>query len=268
MIKDITIGRFIDTKSALHKADARTKIIAAVVYSVMLFVCDTYVQMAAVLLLNILAVYISKISVKYILKGLKPLIWFMVFTFAVSLLFGINGNVLWKKYFFTITDESVKNAITVTLRFIFLVTGTSLLTLTTAPLALTDGLARLMKPLKYINVPTDDIAMIISITLRFIPTLSDEAERILKAQKARGGELTKGNMVSKIKAIVPIVIPLFVSVFRHAEELSDAMDSRCYGKGIRKSRKKTHFGKNDVICGIVLMFFCVFSVIIKFCIEI
>ncbi|MGN0181840.1 MAG: energy-coupling factor transporter transmembrane component T family protein [Candidatus Ornithomonoglobus sp.] len=263
MLRDITIGRYIDTKSPLHHADARTKILAAVAYSVVVFTINSYAGMGLVFVFTAAAVLVSKIPAGYMLKGLKPLRLFMIFTFVMALFTG-SGNPLWQWHIFKITASGIHNSIIVTLRFIFFVAGTSLLTLTTPPVALTDGLARLMKPLKALKVPVDDIAMIISVTLRFIPLFGDEAERIMKAQKARGADFSGGGLISKARAIIPVTIPLFISVFRHADELALAMDARCYGKGTRNPRKKTHFGKTDACIAFITIIFCIFFGIIGF----
>lgn len=263
MLRDITIGRYINTLSPLHRADARTKILAAVAYSVAVLAVKSYIGMGLVLIFTVTAAAASKIPAVYMLKGLKPLRLFMLFTF-ITVFFTGSGDPIWQWHIFKITENGIHNSIMVTLRFIFFVCGTSLLTLTTPPIALTDGLARIMKPLKTVKAPVDDIVMIISVTLRFIPLFADEAERIMKAQRARGANFSGGGFIAKAKAIIPVTIPLFISVFRHADELALAMDSRCYGKGTRKPLKKTHFVKTDAVIAIITIIFCIFSVIIGF----
>lgn len=245
MLHDITIGRYIEADSPLHLADARSKIIAALIYSVTVFAINGPISAVLLILFTAAVIYISKIPVMTVLKGLKPLRWFILFTVIISI-FTVEGSVLWQWQIFHITDNGIKTAVILSIKFLLFVSGTSILTLTTPPIALTDGLSRLMKPLKLIKVPVDDIAIMISITLRFIPMLADEAEKIMKAQRARGAGFS-GKGFGRIKAILPVTVPLFVSVLRRSEELALAMDSRCYGKGGRKPRKKMHFTRTDVL---------------------
>lgn len=266
MLRDITIGRYIDTASPLHRTDARTKTLCTIAYSAAVIAADSFAAMAGIFIFTAIAVYISKIQIKYMIKGLKPLRWFMLFTFIMNL-FLQDGTPWLTIGLLAITGRGLYTAVIVTLRFVFFVTGTSLLTLTTPPILLTDGLARLMKPLKQLRIPVEDIAMIISITLRFIPTFADEADRIIKAQQARGADFSHGGFIDRAKAIIPVTIPLFMSVFRHADNLSLAMDARCYGKGTRRPRKKSHFTKNDAVMAAAVSLFCIFSIFMKFMIE-
>lgn len=263
MLRDITIGRYVAGSSPLHRLDPRTKIVCALVYSVAVLYCSSFVSMAAAGLSVTAAAIVSRIPISYIIKGLKPLRWFILFTVIIDIFF-ISGNVLISFGPLTITQEGITAAALITLRFVFFVLGTSLLTLTTPPVSLTDGLARLMRPLKAIKIPVDDIAMIISITLRFIPAFADEAERIVKAQKTRGADFGSGSIVSRIRAIIPVTIPLFISVFRRSEELSQAMDARCYGKGVRNPRKKFSFSRTDAYFTAIMIIFCSFLAIIEF----
>lgn len=263
MLRDITIGRYVSGNSALHRLDPRTKIIISIIYSIFALYCDSFLSMAVICVFTAAAAWMSKISFKYLVKGLKPMRWFLLFTVIVDII-SVRGNVIIQFGPLNITYEGIRTAVIVALRFIFFVTGTSLLTLTTPPIALTDGFARLISPLKRIGVPSNDIAMIISITLKFIPNLADEAERIMKAQRARGADLSRGGLISRAKAMIPVTVPLFVSVLRRAEELSLAMESRCYGKGTRTPRKKTHFAKIDLYTLIIMIFFCGILAIIEF----
>lgn len=263
MLRDITIGRYVPGNSALHRLDPRTKLLGALVYSAAVLSCSSFISMSAAGAAAVAAALISKIPVSYIIKGLKPLRWFILFTVIINL-FCIDGKILWHLGAVHITYEGVSAAALLALRFIFFVLGTSLLTLTTPPIALTDGLARLLRPLKAVKLPADDIAMIISITLRFIPSFADEAERIMKAQKARGADFDSGSMISRVRSIMPVTIPLFISVFRRADELSLAMDARCYGKGVRNPRKKFFFGRTDAYFSLIMIIFCGFLAIIEF----
>ena len=256
MLRDITIGRYIEADSPLHRADARSKIIAAIIYSAAVFALNSPFSMIVLTVITAAAVVISRTGSLTVLKGLKPLRWFILFTVVITI-FTTPGNILWQWRILHITDAGLISAARLAVKLILLVAGTSLLTLTTPPIALTDGLARLMKPLKLIKIPVDDIAMMISITLRFIPMLADEAEKIIKAQKARGASFdAKG--LKKIKAVIPLTVPLFISVLKRSEELALAMDSRCYGKGSRRPRKKTRFHKIDVLILTATPIICVF----------
>lgn len=263
MLKDITIGRYIETESFLHRLDSRSKILGTILFSITVLSCKSFISLAALGIITAASIAASHLPFKYVIRGLKPLRWLILFTVILNI-FTVDGNILWQWKSLHITYEGISFAALVAIRFILFVTGTSILTLTTPPIALTDGLARLMKPLKKIRVPVDDIAMIISVTLRFIPLFADEAERIMKAQKARGADLGRGKLISKLHSIIPVIIPLFLSVFRRADELSLAMDSRCYGRGVRNPRKKSFFHRNDLIFGVFLSIFCGILILFEF----
>ncbi len=248
MLRDITLGRYIKADSPLHKADPRTKAICAIAFSVAVFICDTLFAQLAALIFIILSATAAKIQLKYLFKGLKPLSLFLLFMFLIN----------------TFTDGNIYHAALVTMKFVLFTLGASVFTLTTEPIALTDGFASLIKPLRIFRIPTDAIAMIISITLRLIPTFADEYERISKAYRARGFDSDNKGLVSKIKSASVCVLPLFISTFRHTDELALAMDARCYGKLGRKPRKKLKFTKIDCVTGIIMMFFCVFLAFIEF----
>ena len=256
MLRDITVGRYIEADSPLHRSDARSKITATLIYSISVFILHDPLTIGIFTLFTAAAVFISNVPVCAMLRGLKPLRWFILFTVAVSI-FTSDGVTLWQWQMFRITDNGIRSAVILSLKFLMLVSGTSLMTLTTPPIALTDGFARLMKPLKLIRLPVDDIAMMISITLRFIPIFADEAEKISKAQRARGASF-KDKGLGKIKAILPLTVPLFISVLRKSEELALAMDARCYGSGARRPRKKTRFHKTDILILSTTVIVCVF----------
>ena len=263
MLRDITIGRYIEADSPLHRADARSKIIATLIYSISVFVLHEPLTIGILTLFTAAAVFISNVPIRAMLKGLKPLRWFILFTVVMSI-FTSDGSTLWQWQIFRITDNGIKTAVMLSLKFLLLVSGTSLMTLTTPPIALTDGLARLMKPLKLIKLPVDDIAMMISITLRFIPIFAGEAEKISKAQRARGASF-KEKGFGKIKAILPMTVPLFISVLRKSEELALAMDARCYGKRSRRPRKKTRFHRTDILILSITALVCVFLSLFEIC---
>lgn len=235
MLKDITIGQYFPGTTPIHKMDPRTKILAVVLFIVALFTCKGPVAYGLTLVYLICAVRISKIKLKTILKGIKPVVIIIVFT-AILNMFYTQGNVLVQVWRFKITDNGIKNAILMVARIIMLITGTFLLTYTTSPITLTDGLERLLGPLKKIHVPVHELAMMMSIALRFIPTLIEETDKIMSAQKARGADFETGNLMQKAKALVPILVPLFVSAFRRADELATAMECRCYTGGQGRTR--------------------------------
>ena len=235
MLKDITIGQYFPGTTPIHKMDPRTKILSVILYIVALFTCKGIVAYALTLVYLVAAVRISKIKLKTILKGVKPVIFIIVFT-AILNMFYTQGNVLVQVWRFKITDNGIKNAILMVARIIMLITGTFLLTYTTSPITLTDGLERLLGPLKKIHVPVHELAMMMSIALRFIPTLIEETDKIMSAQKARGADFETGNLMQKAKALVPILVPLFVSAFRRADELATAMECRCYTGGQGRTR--------------------------------
>lgn len=237
MIGDITLGQFYPANSVIHKLDPRIKIVIALVLIVGLFVADSFYSYLACALFIAFAVILSKVPVGFIFKGLKPLLFIMVFT-AVINIFLTDGRTLFKFWFLRATYEGVVTAFVMVLRLFLLVTATTLLTLTTSPIMLTDGVEQLLKPLRVIKVPSHEIAMMMTIALRFIPTLLEETDKIIKAQSARGADFTTGSLLSRAKAMIPILIPLFISSFRRADELATAMECRCYRGGDGRTKLK------------------------------
>ena len=235
MLKDITIGQYFPGTTAIHKMDPRTKIVSVILYIIALFTCKGIVAYLLTLVYLIAAVRISKIKLKTILKGIKPVVIIIVFT-AILNMFYTQGDVLVQVWRFKITDNGIRNAIMMVARIIMLITGTFLLTYTTSPITLTDGLEQLLGPLKKIHVPVHELAMMMSIALRFIPTLIEETDKFMSAQKARGADFETGNLMQKAKALIPILVPLFVSAFRRADELATAMECRCYTGGQGRTR--------------------------------
>ncbi|MCD8037346.1 MAG: energy-coupling factor transporter transmembrane protein EcfT, partial [Clostridiales bacterium] len=236
MIRDITIGQYYPAESPLHKMDARVKILIVLFYIVSLFVIDSFVGYAVVILSLAAVIKMSKVPFKFMVKGLKSLIFIIVFTAIINLFTTQGDTPLFKIWVFTVTLEGVYFATKMCLRIILLIIGTSLLTLTTTPIKLTDDIELLLKPFAKIGVPAHDIAMMMTIALRFIPTLLDETDKIIKAQEARGADFDTGNLLSKAKAMVPILVPLFISAFRRADELALAMEARCYNGGEQRTR--------------------------------
>lgn len=247
MLKDITLGQYFPGNTVVHRFDPRTKLLLVVVYIVALFLCKWFVSYALALAFLITAVVLSRIRPKALFKGLKPLLIIILFT-AVLNLFYTDGTVLVKFWIFKITREGIFNAFFLILRIMMLVMGTFLLTYTTSPISLTDGLESLLSPLKKIHFPVHELAMMMSIALRFIPTLIEETDKIISAQKARGADFETGNIFRRAKALVPILVPLFVSAFRRADELATAMECRCYhgGKG-RTKLKQLRFHRRDIL---------------------
>ena len=241
MFKDITIGQYIEGNSFIHKMDARIKILLTLVYILVLFLIKAPMTYAVVLLFTAFLVWLSRLPVKYIIKGLKPMLYILIFTSLINLFMTRDENILWTCPYLPslqITELGVKTAVMMILRLSLLVVMTSLLTLTTSPLMLTDGIEKLLKPFEIIKVPAHEIAMMMTIAIRFIPTLSEETEKIIKAQTARGADFESGNVLKRAKAMIPLLVPLFISAFRRADDLAVAMDSRCYHGGKNRTRMK------------------------------
>ena len=256
MLKNVTLGQYFPGESLIHRLDPRTKILDVILYIVALFSCRGFAGYGLVLLFLIVSVRISKIKLRTILKGIKPVVVIIILTALLNMLY-TSGNELFHIWRITITDAGVKNAVMMVSRILMLITGTFLLTYTTSPILLTDGLERLLAPLKKLHLPVHELAMMMSIALRFIPTLIEETDKIMSAQKARGADFETGNLLQRAKALLPILVPLFVSAFRRADELAVAMESRCYhGGGGRTRMKELRFAGRDflgLLLGAVLL---------------
>ena len=226
-LKDVTLGQYFPGNSLIHRLDPRSKLIFTVLYIVVIFLCKHLVSYGLVLATLLVLIGISGVKPKVFLKGMKPVVFIVVFT-AILNLFYTDGTVLWSLGFLKITEEGIWKAFFMVLRILMLIASTLLLTYTTSPILLTSGLERLLHPLKKINFPVHELAMMMNIALRFIPTLIQETDKIISAQKARGADFDTGNLMQKAKALIPILIPLFISSFRRAEELAVAMECRCY----------------------------------------
>ena len=235
MIRDITLGQYFPGDSVIHRLDPRTKIIWTFFYIILLFFIKTAVGFAAFIVLTAVIIALTKIKVKYILRGIKPVLFLLIFTSLINI-FMTGETPLFKIWFLTATKEGVIFAALMALRLVLLVAGTSLLTFTTSPISLTDGIERLMSPFSKIGVPAHAIAMMMTIAIRFIPTILEETDKIMKAQKARGADFESGSIVSRARAMTPILIPLFISAFRRADELAIAMECRCYRGGEGRTR--------------------------------
>lgn len=255
-MRDITLGQFVAGNSVIHKLDPRTKIGMMILYIVMTFLVKRIYFFAIPLAYLIIELILSGISLRYILNALKPIRILLILMFVLNLVFTKGENVWLDLGFWQITGEAVLQSCFMTLRIILLVAGASMLTLTTSPLALTDGLERLLSPLKFFRFPAHELAMMMTIALRFIPTLMDESDKIRSAQMARGADFESGNVFRRVKSMIPILIPLFVSSFRKADELAIAMESRCYHGGEGRTRlHQLRFRLPDLIAILVTLLF-------------
>ena len=237
MLKDITLGQYFPGDTVVHRLDPRTKIVAVVFYIVALFTANSFASTAVVLAALILCVALGRIRVSALFRGLKPLYFIIIFTALLNLFYS-TGTVIAQWWIFRITAEGIRRSVLMALRISLLVSGTLLLTYTTSPLQLTDGLESLLSPLKKLRFPVHELAMMMSIALRFIPTLIEETDKIISAQKARGADFETGSIIRRAKAFLPILVPLFVSAFRRADELATAMECRCYHGGEGRTRMK------------------------------
>ena len=247
MLKDITLGQFFPGNSVVHRMDPRSKLIATLLYIVILFSARSFISYGLTAVLLLLSIAVSGVTIKMLVKGLKPVLFILCFT-AVLNIFYTSGEVLWQWKFLTLTKEGLITAFFMVIRIIMLIMGTFLLTYTTSPIALTDGLESLLSPLKRIRVPIHELAMMMSIALRFIPTLIEETDKIMSAQKARGADFESGSLMERAKALIPILVPLFVSAFRRADELAVAMECRCYNGGEGRTKLRVfHYRRLDYL---------------------
>ena len=237
MLKDITLGQFFPVDTVVHRLDPRTKLILTIVYIAALFIAKNFVSYALMIAVLVAVTAVSKIRPRALFKGMKPLIFIIVFP-AILNLFFTGGEPIFEFWIITVTREGLRNAVFMVLRITMLVTGTFLLTYTTSPIALTDGLESLLNPLKKLKLPIHELAMMMSIALRFIPTLIEETDKIMSAQKARGADFETGSLFDRARALLPLMVPLFISAFRRADELATAMECRCYHGGEGRTRMK------------------------------
>ena len=238
MLKDITLGKYFPGDSVIHRLDPRTKILLTIFFMVGIFFVNSIWMYIPLAVFMLFVIGMTKIPIKSVILSLKPLTFIIILMFVLNVLMGGDGKVLVRFWIIRITQESLLRASFVVIRLVLLVLGTSLMTLTTTPIMLTDGLESILSPLKVVKFPAHELAMMMTIALRFIPTLLDETDRIMKAQLARGADFETGGLIKKAKAMIPILIPLFVSSFKRADELALAMDSRCYNGGKGRTRMK------------------------------
>ena len=256
MIRDITIGQFYPADSCIHKMDPRVKLFATMIYIIALFAFKGFLGLGIITVFLVAVIKISKVPFKFMTKGLKAIVILLLITSVFNLLATPGDVVFWQWGSLQITDKGIINSVVMTIRLVYLILGTSLMTLTTTPNQLTDGLETALKPLNKINVPVHSIAMMMSIALRFIPILIEETDKIMKAQMARGADFEKGNLLQKAKNMVPLLVPLFVSAFRRAEDLAMAMEARCYNGGDGRTKMKPlHYESRDHIAYAVVLGF-------------
>ncbi|MBQ8541196.1 MAG: energy-coupling factor transporter transmembrane protein EcfT [Clostridia bacterium] len=253
MLRDITIGQYYNTKSSLHSLDPRCKLIGLVVMMALIFVAQSVIEYAFVTLLTIALAILSRVPMAYILKGMKPVWLIVAFTAVINIFMGGGETVVFTWWAFTVTKEALYLALSMMLRVVLLVTVSTLLTLTTSPTVLTSGLEKLLKPLEKVKFPSHEVAMMMSIALRFIPTLGEEAEKIMKAQAARGNDIESGGFMKKISGMIPLFVPLFISAFRRADELAMAMECRCYAGGCNRTAfRKLEYKKSDAVAFVLM----------------
>lgn len=264
MLRDITIGQYYPVDSKIHRLDPRVKILISFLYLISLFIVENIRVFGLVTIFLMTIIKMSKVPANYILRGLKPIFLIIIFAFTINL-FMTPGDPMFTYGFLTITLQGVYQATFMVLRLVFLIIGTSLLTLTTSPIALTDGIEHLLNPYKKIGLPAHELAMMMTIALRFIPTLLTETDKIMKAQMARGADFESGNVFNRAKALIPLLVPLFISAFRRADELAMAMEARCYRGGENRTRMKVlKYQSGDVFAGVAFGLYIVTLIALRF----
>jgi energy-coupling factor transport system permease protein len=263
MIRDITIGQYYPSGSKLHSLDPRVKIVCTLLYLISLFLFDNIWGYLVATVFLVFVIRVSKVPFKFIVRGLRPVIMLLMITVLFNLFLTRTGNILVTFWVFQITDYGLKTALLMAIRLIYLILGSSLMTFTTTPNALTDGIESLLGPFQKIKLPVHEIAMMMSIALRFIPILLEETDKIMKAQIARGADLESGNIIQKAKAMIPILVPLFVSAFRRANDLAMAMEARCYRGGDGRTKMKPLvYHKRDYVAYAITILYVVIAVLI------
>lgn len=263
MIRDITIGQYYPAKSILHRLDPRVKLVSTLLYLISLFLFRSIPGYAVATLFLAVIIRISKVPFSFIVKGLKPIIMLLFITVIFNLFLTRQGDILFHAWIFTITEGGLRSAVYMAVRLIYLILGSSLMTFTTTPNELTDGIERLLHPLNRIRIPVHEVAMMMSIALRFIPILLEETDKIMKAQIARGADLESGNIIQRAKSMIPILVPLFVSAFRRANDLAMAMEARCYRGGDGRTKMKPlHYEKRDYLAYMIMIAYVLAVVLI------
>lgn len=264
MLRDITIGQYYPVESMVHRRDPRLKILSVFGFVIVLFLIDSLVNYLYVVAFLGFVIFVAKVPLRYILKGLKPIFLIILFTFTINM-FLTSGETLYKIWIFKITREGLHQAIFMSLRLVFLIIGTSMLTLTTSPIELTDGIEKLLNPFKKIGLPAHELAMMMTIALRFIPTILEETDKIMKAQMARGADFESGNIVKRAKSLIPLLVPLFIGAFRRADDLATAMEARCYRGGKSRTRmKQLKFNKGDLAASLIILLCFGYLMLLRF----
>ncbi len=252
MLRDITLGQYYPGDSFIHKIDPRVKIISTFCYIIGLFLIETLLDYVWIVLFLGVIIGVSKVPLKFMLKGLRPLIVIIIITFGINI-FMTPGEELYRLGILKVTREGLHQGVFMGIRLILLIIGSSILTLTTKPIKLTDGIEKLLNPYKKIGVPAHELAMMMTIALRFIPTLLEETDKIMKAQMARGADFESGNLMKRAKSLIPLLVPLFISAFRRADELAMAMEARCYNGGENRTRMhELAYKKKDALAFIIV----------------
>ena len=266
MIRDITIGQYYPAESRIHRLDPRVKIVCTLLFLVSLFIQNILPGYVIATIYLGCVIRLSKVPLKYILKGLKPVVILLLFTVVMNLFLTDGGETLVQFGIFTITENGLRTSVFMAVRLMYLVAGSSIMTFTTSPNGLTDGMEKLLHPLNRFNVPVHEVAMMMSIALRFIPILLEETDKIMKAQQARGADFESGNIIQRAKAMVPILVPLFVSAFRRANDLAMAMEARCYhgGDGRTKMKPLHYHGRDRAAYFITLIYLIIMFVVGRF----
>lgn len=253
-MRDITLGQYFPGNSPIHRLDPRTKLLGMLGYIVVIFLVKKITVFLLPALFVALVTYLARVPLSYLVRSLKPIRFLLVLMFIINLFMVKTGDLIWEWRFIEITEGGVYQAVYITLRLVLLLAGTSLMTLTTTPIALTDALEKLLAPLGKLGFPSHELAMMMTIALRFIPTLIEEADKIMKAQMARGADFESGNVFRRAKSMIPVLVPLFVSAFRRADELAMAMESRCYHGGEGRTRMRVlHFAWRDAVAAAVFL---------------
>ncbi|NDO46046.1 energy-coupling factor transporter transmembrane component T [Clostridium sp. MD294] len=265
MIRDITIGQYYPVNSPIHSMDARVKLIITFLFILTLFFVNTFLGYIFVILCMSAVIKASKVPLKFMLKGIKGILIIILFTAFINVFMTRGEHILFEWGIFTVTTEGILIAIKMCIRIVLLVIGSSILTLTTTPIQLTDGIEYILRPFKKIGVPAHEIAMMMTIALRFIPTLLDETDKIMKAQQARGADFDSGSLLQRAKSLIPILVPLFISSFRRADELAMAMEARCYHGDENRTRMNVMILKSsDYRAVIILVAYCIALIVLRF----
>lgn len=266
MIRDITIGQYYPVESRIHRLDPRVKIVCTLLFLVSLFIQNSLLGYVIATVFLAAVICLSRVPLRYIVKGLKPIVILLLFTVVMNLFLTRGGETLAHFWIFTITENGLRTSVFMAVRLMYLVAGSSIMTFTTSPNALTDGLEKLLHPLNRIHVPVHEVAMIMSIALRFIPILLEETDKIMKAQMARGADFESGNLIQRAKAMLPILVPLFVSAFRRANDLAMAMEARCYhgGDGRTKMKPLRYKGRDRLAYALTLLYVVIIFAVGRF----